>query len=304
LKVWVAGGTGVIGRRAVPALAEAGHEVTVLSRSPDRDARVRAMGATPARADLFDIDSVVEAAAGHEAIVNLATHIPPVSRAASARAWHENDRIRREGSANLVEAARRNAVGRFVQESITFPYADGADRWIDEDAPRVASGSTASVDDAESAVAGFSASDGHGVVLRFAQFYAPDSPHTRFFARAVRWRINPVPGDPDAYVSILGVGAAGRAVVAALEAPAGVYNVADDDPLTRRRLGTEMAAALGRKAPISMSGGMLARLNRAAEALTRSHRIDNRRFSEVTGWRPDHAGGAGLAGAVAAIAGR
>src|SRR4051812_44368787 len=103
MKIFLAGGTGVIGRRALALLVGAGHDVSVLTRSEAKAAAVRSAGATPVAASLFDRASLVAAFAGHDAVVNLTTHIPPLSKAARASAWKENDRIRTEGSANVVD---------------------------------------------------------------------------------------------------------------------------------------------------------------------------------------------------------
>lgn len=303
MKILVTGGTGVIGRRAVPALVAAGHDVVAATRSAERDALVRQLGATPTRVDLFDPASVDAAVVGVDAVVNLATHIPPMTRAARASAWDENDRIRTEGVENLVQAARRHDVGRFVQESITFPYADGGNGWIDEDHPRPDSPFTAPVARAEALVAdpavGLPA-DRVGVVLRFAQFYAADSSHVRTFASLYRRRLPALPGDGAAYTSVLGMEAAARAVVAALAAPAGIYNIADADPPTRDEAGRAVAVRLGVRPPRRLPTRWLARVNPSAEVLMRSHRISTERFRDATGWVSDHAGAEGLARAVAA----
>lgn len=302
MRCFVAGGTGVIGRRAVPALLAAGHDVTVVARAPDRDPAVASMGATPVRVDLFDADGVAGAVAGHDAVVNLATHVPPMSRAGRRSAWEENDRLRRVASGHLAAAARGAGASRFVQESVTFPYADGGDDWIDEGAARPLTAYNEPIEQAEAAAAGITADGGAGVVLRFAQFHAADSSHMRTFSRMLRWRLNPFLGDPASYTSVIGVAAAGRAVVAALDAPAGVYNIADGDPPTTRSLGLAAADALGRKPPRRLPGGLIRRFNPDTEVLMRSHRIDNRRFSDATGWRPDHRGADGIARSIAEAA--
>lgn len=295
MKVFVAGGTGVIGRRAVPTLVEAGHDVTVVARTEQRDRLVADLGATPVRVDLFDRDGLRAAVAGHDAVVNLATHIPPLSRASRAESWAENDRIRRDASANLVAAAEAHGVCRVVQESITFPYADGGDAWLDEDAPRVASDISESVDAAERAVLGFTGDGRDGVVLRFAQFHAPDASHIGSFSKAFRLRASPLVGPPDARISFIGMPAAARAVVAALDAPAGVYNIADDDPPTRRAAGETIAAALGTRPPWTIPLGLVKKFNPSVEMLARSHRISNQRFRDVAGWAPDDRGAEGVA---------
>src|SRR5690606_37512979 len=96
--VFVAGATGVIGRPAVRSLLADGHEVTAVARSPEKAADLRAMGARPVTVDLFDATAVKEATAGHTAIVNLATRIPPSSKAWRAGAWAENERLRTEAA--------------------------------------------------------------------------------------------------------------------------------------------------------------------------------------------------------------
>jgi 2-alkyl-3-oxoalkanoate reductase len=127
MKVFVAGATGVLGRRAVAGLVRSGHEVSALVRSDAKAGQVVAAGAAPVRCSLFDPDGLRSAMAGHDAVINLATHIPPVTAAARAPAWAENDRVRTVGSRNLVDAALVAGVGRYVQESIAFLYADGGD---------------------------------------------------------------------------------------------------------------------------------------------------------------------------------
>src|SRR5688572_15245811 len=102
VKTFVAGATGVVGRRAVERLVAAGHDVTAVARTAEKADLVRALGARPVTVDLFDRDALVAAVAGHDVVVNLATHIPAFSQAALPGAWKENDRIRGEASRNLV----------------------------------------------------------------------------------------------------------------------------------------------------------------------------------------------------------
>jgi hypothetical protein len=69
------------------------------------------------------------------AVVTLATAIPPISKFMQTRAWAESDRVRPEGSAAIVDAKSRQAFSRVVQESVSMPYRDGGDVWINEDSP-------------------------------------------------------------------------------------------------------------------------------------------------------------------------
>src|SRR3954471_18375841 len=122
MRVFVAGSTGVIGHRAVRALVAAGHEVTAAVRSPAKAALARSLGATAVEVSIFDPDALRAAVAGHDAVCNLATHIPSLARAADPRSWDENNRIRTKGSRNLVDAALAAGATTYVQESIAFLY--------------------------------------------------------------------------------------------------------------------------------------------------------------------------------------
>jgi uncharacterized protein YbjT (DUF2867 family) len=127
MKIFLAGGTGVVGTRALPALIAGGHDVTAVARTEEKAALVRSLGGEPVTVDLFDGGAVADAVVGHEVVVNLATSIPPLSKAARGGAWSTNDRLRREASNHLVDGALRGGAGRYVQESIAFPYVDHGD---------------------------------------------------------------------------------------------------------------------------------------------------------------------------------
>lgn len=281
MKVFVTGGTGVIGWRVVARLVAAGHDVTAVARSAEKAGLVCSLGATPVRVSMFDHEALTLAMAGHDAVVNLATKIPPISRAMAPGAWVENNRIRTKGSAALVDAALAAGVRRYVQESITFGYPDSGDAWIDSstaeiDPPTIA----ASVADAEASARRFAESRGIGVVLRFGMFYAHDSTHTQDMVKAARRGVSVVAGRPAAYQSMIYADDAAAAVVYALEAPDGTYDIVEDEPLTKR----EVAEVLGGLVRLP---GSLAKLGGSyASIVTRSQRVSNRRFKELTGWAP------------------
>jgi nucleoside-diphosphate-sugar epimerase len=112
MKVFVTGGTGATGGHAIPALLAAGHAVTALARSPEKAAELSEQGAEPVRVSIFDRPALAEAMAGHAAVVNLASAIPPMSRFMRRGAWRDNDGIRTDGSAAVVTAAIDAGVGR------------------------------------------------------------------------------------------------------------------------------------------------------------------------------------------------
>src|SRR5215831_7621132 len=105
MEVFVSGGTGVLGRPVLALLRQRGHRARFLSRTARSDAVGRELGAEPVRVDLFDADGLQKAVAGSEAVLHLATRIPPARQAMRREAWAENDRIRTEGSRTLVDAA-------------------------------------------------------------------------------------------------------------------------------------------------------------------------------------------------------
>ena len=284
--IFVTGATGVIGGRVLPHLTAAGHVVTAIGRSPEKRASIERAGARPVEVDLFDELRVRDAVAGHEAIVNLATHIPKSSRMFLPGAWRENDRIRREGSRNLVDAAIAVGAERFVQESFAPMYADAGERWIDERSRLEPARYNRSTIDAEISADRATQAGLEGVVLRFGMFYGPDSTQLRDMIRFVRNGWSPLPGPPEAFVSPVSHDDAAAAVVAALGVPAGVYNVTDDEPIRRREFVDVLALAVGVPEP-RFAPAWLARLGGSlGELLSRSLRISNRKLREASGWAP------------------
>ncbi|GLY83529.1 NAD-dependent epimerase/dehydratase family protein [Actinoallomurus iriomotensis] len=285
MRILVTGATGVIGQRVVKLLIAAGHTVTGVARTEPKAALLRDMGADPVEVDLFDPSAVRGAVAGHEAVVNLATKIPPPTQAARTSAWSETERIRREASRHLVDAALEAGAGRFVQESICFIYADRGHAWIDEDVPLDPPPLGRANEAAEAQARRFTEAGGTGVVLRFGQFYAWDSTHTRYMRRMARLRLPAIPGPKDAYASAIAADDAATAVVAALGAPAGTWNVTDDRPLTRGEFHRTLTETLGVRPPVT-TGSLPLRLSRNLGFYLRSQRVSNRRFKQATGWSP------------------
>ncbi|MGH9138117.1 MAG: NAD-dependent epimerase/dehydratase family protein [Acidimicrobiales bacterium] len=285
MKVFVAGATGVVGTPTVRALIRAGHDVTAIGRSPEKRELLRSLRATPVNVSLFDPDGLKAVVAGHDAVVNLSTHIPPISQAARRSSWAENDRIRTEGAANLVDAALAGGVRRYVQESIAFTYPDGGDGWLDEDTPLDPIPLNESLRAAEASAARFGES-GDAVVLRFGAFIAPDSEQTVAALNLARRGIGAQPGPADKYLSSIHADDVATAVVAALHAPPGTYNVVDDEPLTRREYADALGVAVDHRTRLRAPGRLVRMGGRAGALLGRSQRSSNRRFKEATGWAP------------------
>ena len=287
MRIFLAGATGVVGRRAVPLLAGAGHEVTALGRSPEKLRQLERMGARPVTVDLFAAEAVRNAAAGHDAVVNLATHIPPGMRALLPWAWRENDRLRRIASANLCEAALAAGARRFIQESFAPVYPDRGEQWIEESTPLQPVGFNRSILDAERVAERFATGGGVGITLRFGAFYGPDAVHMLDLIRLVRRGWAPMPGRAASFISSVSHDDAAGAVVAALGARrSGVHNVVDDEPLTHRDYVDSLAAALDVPPPRLPPAWMTPIFGSVGRLLARSLRIDNRKLRGESNWLP------------------
>jgi len=303
MRVFVTGATGVIGRRVVPLLATGGHEVTCAVRSRGQHAAVTELGARPAEVDLFDGARLTAALVGHDAFINLATHMPRSSwRMFLPGAWRQNNHLRRDAAPIMTAAARDAGVARFVQESFAPIYEDGGDGWIAEDAPLHPVRTNRTVLDAERAVHQFTETGGVGIVLRFASFYGPDSKQLGQMVSFVRHGWGPLPGPPQSFVSCVSHDDAATAVATALGLPAGTYNVADDEPLRHRDFVDTLARAVGAAPPrlppawLTRIGGSLARM------YARSLRISNMKLRQQ-GWAPRYPSARdGLPVAIAALA--
>jgi 2-alkyl-3-oxoalkanoate reductase len=192
MEVFVTGAGGVIGRRVIPLLVRDGHEVTAIGRTRKKREALERAGASAVDVSLFDPDGLRAVVVGHDAVINLATHMPSSSlRALLPGAWSENDRIRSEASDILVDTARAGGVRHFIQESFAPAYPDRGDTWIDEYVPLAPARYNQTLLDAERAAASFAAPVRTSVVLRFAAFYGPDSHYLLDAVRAVRF-----PGTP------------------------------------------------------------------------------------------------------------
>ncbi|MQA84578.1 MAG: NAD(P)H-binding protein [Streptosporangiales bacterium] len=286
MKVFVTGGTGAVGSHAVPALVGDAHTVTALARTPEKAAALTEQGAEAVSVSIFDRRALAEAFAGHDAVVNLATAIPPMTQFMRAKAWRDNDRIRTEGSAAIVDAAIEAGVDRVLQESVSMLYPDRGAEWVDEDVPAdpfpIARGNLA----AEANADRFSDAGRTGVVLRFGWFYGPGARHSEQILALARRHVGVVMGPAAGYVSSIHMADAGAAVAAALHAPAGTFNVVDDEPLTKRDYARALAAAAGVPMWLRLPGRAALLFGDRVTSLTRSLRVSNARFRAATGWAP------------------
>ena len=297
MRVFVAGASGAIGRPLVRQLVAAGHEVTGMTRREERAEEIRAAGATPVRCNVFSPDEVEKALqeAAPEVVVNELTSLPQEYNPRRASFYAETDRVRREGGHNLVEAARKAGARRFLTQSIAFLYAPQGDRVKDEDArpfedaPGHFRGAAEAMLGHEREVVG--CPDFEGLVLRYGQFYGPDTYYAPegHLGREVRRRRFPIVGAGTGTFSFLHVEDAAGATVAALDRGGpGVYNVVDDEPAPLRDWLPVYAEALGAKPPRHVPV-WLARLvagGSVAQMAVELRGASNAKAKRELGWQP------------------
>ncbi|OBG81720.1 epimerase [Mycobacterium sp. E802] len=286
MRVFVTGGTGAIGSHAVPALIDAGHSVTSLARTEAKARILESQGATPVIVSLFDRDALTAAFTDHDAVVNLASALPAVTSFLLKSAWRDCERVRIQGSATVVAAAQAAGVPRLIQESVAMLYTDTGSHWIDEDHPvdhyRISRGNHG----AEANARQFAHTGGTATVLRFGVFYGPGAAHSEQILRLARRHIGFAPGRADSFISSIHLVDAATAVAAALHAPGGLYNIVDDQPITKRDYAHAYARAAGTRLWASGPGRLGLLLGERLTSLTRSLRVSNTRFKAAAHWQP------------------
>jgi nucleoside-diphosphate-sugar epimerase len=310
MKVFVAGATGVIGRPLVRRLIAAGHQVTGMSRSEERAAGVRAAGAEAVVCDAFDGEGLRAAvvAARPEGVVHALTALPPKFNPRQNYLQPTN-RLRTEGTRNLIAAAQAAGARRLVAESVCFFYrpegewVKGEEAPLYEEAPGHFREAAAAMVDLERQVTG--AEGLEGLVLRCGWLYGPGT----YFAadgssaEEVRRRRYPVVGAGTGTFSFLHVEDCAAAFAAALERGGqGVYNLADDEPAPAREWLPVYAEALGAKPPrrVPFWLARLAAGTAMADAAVRMRGALNAKAKRELGWQPAHASWRqGLPGSVA-----
>lgn len=297
MRVLIAGATGVIGTQLVPVLREKGHEVVALSRSAARGAALAGEGVRPVRADALDAAALTEAVerAAPDAVVNLLTAIPDkVDPRKLAKVFALTNRLRTEGTRNLLAAAARAGVAKVVTESIAFGYRPGgaglaveADPlWTDGPAQFVPVIGAVADMERQTAAAG-------GTVLRFGHLYGPGTGYAAggYFATQTRKRQMPIVGAGSAVFSFLHVKDAAESVAAALDHDgAGVFNVVDDEPAPVATWLPELAAILGARPPMRLPSALVRPLvgGYGVAYMNDLRGADNTLAARELDWKPAH----------------
>lgn len=292
MKIFVAGGTGVLGRRVVPELTSLGYEVVGLSRSKDNDDLLATYGAEARRGDLFDREGLYSISADCDAIVHLATAIPTKSRTVIDD-WVLNDRIRTEGTTNLVAAALRNSVKLYIQGSVTFLYGRRHGEWVDESCPPADDLPAMVESSVEMERQVWEAITRHklpAVILRFGNVYSHDSRHTTTMYDMISRGRFPLIERGNVYWNLVTAGDAASAVVAAVKngrANIGkVFNITDDEPVKYKDLVEFIAKSLGApkpgRIPIFLAKHAIGELT--VQYLLQNMKCMNKRAKEELGW--------------------
>jgi nucleoside-diphosphate-sugar epimerase len=179
MKVFLAGAAGAIGRRLVPLLLGAGHEVTGTTRSGEKASELKARGITAVVVDVYDAAALrdVVARANPEVVMHQLTDLPKALDPRQPRNFAGNMRLRIDGTANLVAAAQAAGARRLIAQSIAFSYAPGPEPHAETDPLAPAEGDTPAAMSArgvhalEDAVLGTAGLE--GIVLRYGRLYGP-----------------------------------------------------------------------------------------------------------------------------------
>lgn len=280
MRVVVAGATGVIGRCLIPQLSAAGHQVIGLSRSQG--------------ADLLDRAAVIRAVkeAQPDAVVHMATAIPArINPKKMTREFELTNRLRTDGTRNLIEAAQAVGARRIIVQGLAYVYEPG-NGIADEDTPlwrnpprEFASSLRALVElEALTAEAG-------GLVLRFGHLYGPGSAYASDGSTTaqVLARQFPIAGSGASVFSFVHATDAAAAVLAALPQQAsGALNIVDDSPVPIGEWLPAFAAMLGAPAPRHVPAAMvrLAAGGWGAAFMTRLRGASNARARTQLDWQP------------------
>jgi nucleoside-diphosphate-sugar epimerase len=252
MKVLVVGASGAIGSRLVPQLIDRGHKVIGTCHSPEKTEQLRKQGAEPVVLDAVDAQAVREAVGrfNPEAIIHQATALAGIRFGRNFdRTFAQTDRLRTEGTDNLLAAAREAGVPRFVAQSFASmrnaregSMVKSEDDPLDPNPPAKMREAHAAMRYLEQAV-----TEAGGIVLRYGGFYGAANDA---MVGPVRKRQFPIVGDGGGYSSWIHLDDAAAATVLAIEheGPA-IYNITDDEPAPLREWLPVLADALGAKPP-------------------------------------------------------
>lgn len=298
MRVFVAGGTGALGRPLLRALATEDNEVFALTRRPEKRGLVEGLGAQLVLGDALDAPGLerVVGAVGPTHVVHLLTSLPPEGplRPSDVKS---TDRLRVEGTANLLQASIKAGAQRLVAESFMGVYGPGQSEepFMEDDLPPVPrrTGLKKSIQALRTLEKTLGDARDAGtietVVLRYGLVYGPEVASTLALATRLRKRQVFVPKGANGVASFIHADDAARATVEALEAPApsAVYNVVDDEPAPLVEYLTRSAELIGAPPPWTVPRLLLkVAAPILAEGFFSQLRLSNARLKNELGWSP------------------
>jgi len=294
MRVFVAGATGALGQHLVPELIAAGHEVIATTRTPGKVARLRAAGAEPVVVDGLDREAVIAAvrAAEPEVIVHQMTALTGGTSLRNVdKTFAATNELRVRGTDNLLEAASRAGVRRFVAQSNAGMYERSGGPVKTEDDPLVARAPSPSSARTLAAIKHIDQAVPlavpEGIVLRYGGFYGPGA--SDILLDMMRKRRVPVIGGGTGIWSFIEITDAAAATLAAIDrGEPGVYNVVDSDPAPVAEWLPYLAKVVGAKPPLRLPA-WLARLlagEFVVDQMTNWRGASNEKARKELGWEP------------------
>ncbi|MEA3146974.1 MAG: hypothetical protein QOI53_2503 [Verrucomicrobiota bacterium] len=299
MKIFIAGATGAVGRRLIPALIQLGHQVIGMSRSKDKMKMIRASGATPVIADAFDAKALNNALqeTKPDVVMHQLTSIPGrLNLRNIGRDFALTNRLRTEGTDHLLAAAKAAGVHRFIAQSFAgWPYARQGgpvkteEAPLDPNPPKELRGMLAAIEHSEKVVLESAHLD--GVVLRYGAFYGPGTSIAADGAmlEEVRRRRVPIVGRGAGIWSFVHVDdVAAATLLAAERGRPGIYNIVDDDPAPVSDWLPALAKAVGAPPPLRIPA-FIARLAIGAHGISLMNEIrgaSNAKAKRELSWKP------------------
>jgi nucleoside-diphosphate-sugar epimerase len=301
MRVFLAGGTGAIGQRLVPALVGAGQVVATMTRSRARAHQLFRQRVEPVVCNIFDEDALTNALESFapEVVINELTstparvHLRHVSQEMTA-----TNRLRTDGTATLLRAALRAGARRFISQSVAFAYDPDVGSPAQESDPLYLDAPPAFAELIHAAAVGertvLSCRELDGIVLRYGFFYGPGTIYARDGAFALdveRWRVPIIAGGHGIYSFIHIDDAAAATVAAVTRGAPGVYNIVDDEPGEVREWLPFYAELLDAPRPMRLPKllGRLSAGSYGVHLMTRMPGASNELARQALGWAPRYA---------------
>lgn len=285
MKIFIAGGSGTIGVPLVRALVAAGHQVTAMTRSPEKQDSIRSLGATPVVVNALDADALARAVvqAAPDVVIHQLTNLPKTG-VRSVRDLESTNRLRTDGTRNLIAAAvaaraRRIIGASFIMSLAARPEGNGD---VDEAVAAMRSLETQIVEASR-------AGKIEGIVLRYGMWYGPGNPMTRQMIAMAKRRMLPTVRGDRSLLPVLHLDDAVGATIAALDhgRPGTIYDIVDDEPVSMTEIVQELARRVGAPRPFAVPA-WIPRLLAPYMARITSVRlpVSNAPARAELGWRP------------------